>query len=217
VPVRLWPFAVASTTSGNAGFVTANSTNISNFVNTINLDPFTLSGRLELFAALFLEYRFKFLKVRYIPSGESDSGVVENDGAATTTPGYNSRAFCWGFVQDPAISTSGYGALVEFGGTINNVSRKSSLILRGGNINRWRYVSTTTSSPSTIDLRMVAPVQLRWYFKNNSTAAATYGDIIVDCVVQFRSPSTNATPIGISYISIEKDNDSEERKSVLKK
>jgi hypothetical protein len=164
-----------------------------------NIDPFNFGGRMSQIADNFLEYRFKYLRFKYVPR-YTQSGVAPTPGGATASPSYANRSFVWGVVDDPALLGSlSYTTFIEYGGIACNTTRGSTLSIRGGNLSRWRFTSTTTSSPTAIDLRMVAPCQLRLYFDDTSTtASAIYGTIQYDAVVEFRGAANNAAVIGLA-------------------
>ncbi len=198
VPFRGAPFEVTQATSGTGGFTSLNSNGSYTAVNSINIDPFNLGARLAMVADNFLEYRFKWIRFKYMPWG-SASGVQSTQTGSTASPTYATRPFCWGVIDDVAIGTLSYGGLIEYGGVVGTTTRPCSLFLRGGSLNRWRFTSTTSASPTNIDLRMVAPFQLRWYFGDgSSTAVSTYGTIMYECVIQFRGAANNAAVIGLS-------------------
>jgi len=199
IPFRGIPFVITQGTTGNGGITNENSGSSLTNANIVNIDPFNFGSRMSLVADQFLQYRFKSIKFTYNPR-YSSSGVAPNPAGATTTPSYGERSFVWGVVDDPALLGSlSFQVFLEYGGQLATTTRKNSMTIRGGTLKQWRYTSTTTSSPTAIDLRMVAPMQLRFYFDDtSSTAAATYGYITYEAVVQFRGAANNASIIGVS-------------------
>jgi len=199
MPFRGIPFVITQSTSGNGGISTENSGSSLSSANLVNIDPFNFGARLSLIADQFLEYRFQRIRFTFVPRYTA-SGVAPTPAGATSTPSYANRNFVWGFVDDPALLGSlSYQVFMEYGGTPANTTKRSSISLRGGTLSKWRFTSTTTASPTAIDLRMVAPAQMRFYFDDTSTtAAATYGYIIYDADVEFRGAANNATIIGVS-------------------
>lgn len=208
VPLRGIPFVVNSGTSGTGGLVSANSGASLTNANSVPIDPFTLGGRCSALAADFLMYRIKWIRFVYNPYG-SASGVAVTPAGLTTTPSYAERAFAWGCVDDSGISGSlSYQLLVEYGARVCRTSQLQSFTLRGGTLSQWRYTSTTSASPTAIDLRMIAPVKLWFYFADTSTTLSTsYGAITYDAVFEFRGAADNLQPIGLDEV---KQRDSED-------
>jgi len=213
VPFRGIPFVITQTTSGTGGISTENSGSSLSSTSLVNIDPFNFGARCSLIADQFLEYRFKSVTFKYIPRYTA-SGVAPTPGGATSTPSYANRNFVWGFVEDPALAGAlSYQIFMEYGGTPGNTTKKSSIRLRGGTLSKWRFTSTTASSPTAIDLRMVAPAQMRFYFDDTSTtAAATYGYIVYDAVIEFRGAANNAAIIGVTETPTRKISTDEDKK-----
>jgi len=197
------PFTLVQASSGNGGISTASSGASLTAANSVPLDPFTLGGRAATLSADFMQYRILELKLSYQPY-VSYSGMISTTIGATTTPSSAERGFAWGVLDDPGISgTLGFNSLIEYGAQVNRTCQRATISLRGGTLSDWRFISTTTSSPTAIDLRMVAPVKLWMAFVDtSSTSTSTYGAIIYDAIFQFRGPAQNLLPIGNPLPSI---------------
>jgi hypothetical protein len=190
------PFYVTSAASGAGGLSTQNSLSSTTSVSRVSMDPFQFGGRFAQAAALFLEYRIMGLRFRYRPLTTVD-GMLSTTGGSTASPNYAFRSFSWGVLDDPQLNPASYSGSLEVGGKVAQTSNPSVIKVAGGSLSRWRFTSTTTSTPSTIDLRMVSPIQLFFYFQDSSAGIQTYGDIIYEAIVEFRG-ICNANPIGLT-------------------
>jgi hypothetical protein len=193
---RELPFRITQATTGTGGLTSVSSQTSSTAATSVFLDPYSIGGRLFTAAGLYSKYRFRRVVIRYVPD-TTFSGVQESVAGATTTPSYGDRVFAWGFNRDPAYSTLSYSQLVQMGGRIGNTSRSSTLSF----VNKdpqWYFTSATAGSPSTIDLRLTAPLQLRFaYFNTSTTAAASYGHLVFDIDVQFMGDGPIAVPLSL--------------------
>lgn len=199
IPFREYALRISQTTSGIGGLTTTGVGSASlTAASGFPIDPWYIGGRFLYISSVFLEYRIVSLRVRYIPSQTSSSGVEEIVTGGTTTPSYAVRGFAWQYFDDPALVLTTYTAILSSGGVSSNTTRPCSLgPFKGGGLARWRYTSTTISSPTTIDLRMAAPGQLRFAFFNASTTAAeSFGDVEISFVAHFRGPVSYSPPIG---------------------
>jgi hypothetical protein len=202
IRVRGIPFYVDQATSGNGGITSAGSAASLTAATTAIIDPFMLGSRLYTLAADFQEYKIEEIRFRYIPF-VSQSGVTNNPAGpvAGGTATVAERVFAWGFHTDPAITASSFLLAVEAGYKIIRTCQPASLFISNQHLKQWRFVSTTTtaaSPPSSIDERMVAPLQMSILWSDTSTTATQrYGCIMYDAVVAFRTPIANAVPIGV--------------------
>lgn len=198
VPFAVDSFTLDQASSGNGGFTSQASAASLTAANGFNLDPYNLGGLPYRMGTNFIQYRLKWVKIGYKPY-MSASGVVNTVSGATSTPSYGVRNFALGFSADPFIVLASYGSIIIGGGIEGNTSRPCQISMRGGTLNTWRYTSTTTASPSNIDLRMVAPVRVNVAFSNTSTTATlTYGGFLITGVMELRYPLDNAVPVGLS-------------------
>ena len=196
-------FLVDQATSGNGGFTSQASAASKSSANNFFVDPYNLGGMPYHIASLFMQYRFLWVKIDYIPYSTA-SGVLTTTSGQTSAPVYGSRNFAWGFQADPYAISSTYTSIVIGGGQESNTSRRSSIIMRGGTLSAWRYTTTTAASPTYIDLRMVAPAVVNFAYQQASTTlATTYGNIKISGVMQVRYQIDNAAPIGLSLQSTE--------------
>jgi len=191
------PFRITQATSGTGGITSVTSSTSSSNVNSVAIDPFSIGGRTLTIAQLFTKYRFRKVTMRYIPD-TSYSGVVESISGPTTTPSYGSRVFAWGVNRDPALSTLSYSQLVQMGGVVGNTNRSSRLVFIN-NDSSWFFTSTTAASPTTIDLRMAAPLQLRFaYGTASTTAIGSYGQLVFDIEFQVQGDIPPSAPLGLA-------------------
>lgn len=194
------PFKLAQGTSG-VGCITSNNTgpSLSNVTDVV-IDPYTLGSRCALLAAEFAQWKVSRMTIQYV-SDMTSSGVVNTQGGPSTTPSYGSRPFALGWHRDPSVLVTTHPTIMETGGISNNTSRNSKVI----NLppSAWLYTSTTTSyAGSAIDNRMTAHGSLSGAFVDASTtAAATYGRIVICYDLSFRYPQ-NASVIGESISSL---------------
>lgn len=215
-PFREVPFRITQASSGTGGLTSVTSGGSSSAANSVPIDPYQVGGRMGAVAQLYTLYRVRYLRITYVPDATA-SGVTESVSGATTTPSYVSRAFAWGINRDPALSTLSYSQLIQMGGSFGNTTRLQTLTF----VNRapqWYFTSTTASSPSTIDLRMTAPLQLRFaYFNTSTTAAASYGHLIFNIICQFKGILPESAALGLSLIpsteSESKSQDSDDSKT----
>jgi len=210
------PFRITQATSGTGGITSVTSSTSSSNVNSVAIDPYTIGGRTLVIAQLYTKYRIRRVVIRYIPD-TSFSGVVESISGPTTTPSYGSRVFAWGINRDPALSTLSYSQLVQMGGAVGNTNRSSRLVFIN-NDNSWFFTSTTAASPTTIDLRMVAPLQLRFaYGTASTTAIGSYGQLVFDIDIQCSGDIPPSAPLGLSLSPpelVRESKDTEEKKDV---
>jgi hypothetical protein len=161
--------------------------------NSVSLDPFTIGGRLLLLGNNFLQYRIVRGRLTYVPDGSSN-GIVEIVSGATAAPTYAARPFAIGILKDPALSTVQYNAILDAGGKYGNTSKGKVLTIGPSG---WLWTSTTSASPTTIDLRMSAFGKLYFAFFNASTTATvSFGHIIVQLDVEFKGVVYNAAALG---------------------
>ncbi len=193
VTFRESPLVVAQTTSGTGCLSTTSSSLASLTATTsVTIDPFLIGGRVSKIAGEFAQWRPRFFKITYYPQ-LGVGGAGDTAGASGTVSYYN-RNFCIGFSSDPDIVPANFIGAVELGGQPRTTDRIFSVT--APRKRQWYFCSTTSSSPTTIDLRMVSPYQFYGFFSANSTANAfTYGTLVVDCVLEFRGTS-NATVLG---------------------
>jgi len=143
------------------------------------------------------------MTIRYVPSFTTSSGLEEVVSGSTTAPTYGARAFCWAIACDPNITLPTTGAMLEYGGRAGNTSRSSSLrvVVRDP---RWMYTSTTTASPTNIDMRFAAPLELffRWV-STSTTNTQNYGHLILNFTAEFMGPIATQTTIGVAGDGLE--------------
>jgi len=200
VPFYSPSFVIAQGTSGNGGFTTLASASSSTLLNGFALDPFQIGGVPYRMASTFLQWRLKWVKLDYIPQ-TTLSGVTNTIVGPTSAPTYANRNFAWALMGDPeALYTTYTSILVSNSGVASNTAKRSSLFAKGGTLSSWRYTTTTTGpSPTSIDLRMVAPMTVRFAFVEASTTAAfTYGTVIISGLAEFRYEQDFTAPIGLS-------------------
>jgi len=182
-------FNVQQTTSGTGGFSSTTQAQVSiSSANSIYLDPYTLGGRMYDFAGLFGQYMIRSLTVSYTPF-LSDSGVVATPGGANTTPSYAHRTFGIVALADPAFILTTYPGIMSVGGKSFQTNKKGTYRFAG--IPRdWKYCTTTSSSPSTIDERQACFGVLCIAFEDSSTASSTtYGNLTLRWDATFRVPT----------------------------
>lgn len=194
IRTRAIPFRVTQASSGTGGITTVDSGASVTAANSVTLDPFTMGGRFAAFATQFQEYRIARGVLTYIPD-TSSNGLVDIVAGATTTPSYENRTFSIGLFRDVALGTITYSAILEAGGALGSTSRQKRIRVTP---TKWLWTSTTSASPTTIDLRMVAFGRIYFSFFNPSTTAtASYGHIMFDLFVEFRGAIQSAAPVGI--------------------
>jgi len=141
----------------------------------------------------YLQYRVVRGSLRYVPDGTS-SGVMETVAGGTAAPTYADRTFAMGIFLDPALSTISFENIWASGGTVGNTSRQHTLQLPPSG---WLWTSTTTASPTTIDLRMTAFGKLYFaYGVASTTASASYGQLLLTIEFEGRGSVDGATPLG---------------------
>jgi hypothetical protein len=196
--VRQPSFKLQQGTSGT-GALTSNLSGISitNATN-VRINPFTLGSRTALMGALFSQWRVKRMIIQYIPD-ETASGVLDQpQGAITASVSYGNRAFAMGWFKDPSAAPSTADYVLEFGGRDGNTTRGMTVVVPPSG---WLWVSTTGSSPSTIDQRMSAHGVLCCLFRTTSTTTATtYGRIDISAEIEYRYPE-NSSVVGLSELS----------------
>lgn len=198
VPFRQTAFTITQASSGN-GCLSSNDWGVSlTSANTAEFDPYNCGARCKLIASQFAMYRLRKLQARYTPLVGSD-GLVETVAGPTTTPSYANRSFAFGAYSDPAVNVTSYASIVESGGVSKSVCRPFTFNIRQFN-RSWLFCSTTAAAavpPTSIDFRLVAPVEFSAAFSSTSTTAtATYGFITLEYLLDFKYPLNNATPIG---------------------
>ncbi len=209
------PFLIQQTTSGN-GVFSSYETPLSLTANSsVVLDPFNLGGRLATVAELYNEYNVLGGYAEFMPHG-STSGVVGSGVATgTTTPTYAPRSFALGINADPAFTSTTFIGVLQAGGKDCNTTRRARIPFPAACCNKWRWVTTTASSPGSIDYRMTAfGVIMGRFFDNSTTTTLTYGSIVLRMRVAFRGPAQIAAQIGRELSATERvAPDSEEIKS----
>jgi len=187
------PFRITQATSGTGGLTTAESNASLSASASTSLDPYLIGGRLNSLASQFEQYRIVRGRLIYVPDG-TGTGILEIVGGSTATPGYAARPFAIGIFKDPALSTLTYTNIIDGGGKWGNTSRGKTLTIGPS---KWLWTSTTTASPSTIDLRETAFGKLYFSFFNTSTTAVTsFGHLILQIDVEFKGVIFSAVPIG---------------------
>lgn len=209
------PLRVSQASSGTGGLTSVTSNGSYSAANSVNIDPYNVGGRMAEVSAVFTKYRIKRLRIRYLPD-TTMSGVTDLVAGPSGSPNYVSRTFAWGFNRDPALSTLNYTQLIQMGGSVGNTAKPQTLTFVN-NDPAWFFTSTTASSPTTIDLRLVAPLQLRFaYFNTSTTATASYGHLVFDMVVQFQGPIANSGPLGFTSLQSTVESKEDEKKSDLR-
>lgn len=191
-------FLVEQAASGNGGFTSSASAASITAANGFPLDPFNVGGHLYHMASLFSEWRLRWVRIDYIPYS-TPSGVMSTVSGTTSSPSYGSRNFAMGIMDDPDFTPVTYNGIVISGKSVeSNTAQRVSLSHSSGALRTWRFTSTTGSSPTTIDLRMTAPADVRFAYQQTSTTnVVTYGNIIVTGLVDFRGVIDNFAPVGI--------------------
>jgi len=193
-------FFLQQVSSGTGTLTTLNSGASLTAVSQVNLDPFNIGGRFNVFASQFTKYRIRRMVVRYVPSLTTSSGVEETVTGGSSAPVYGSRGFCWTLALDPFLSLPTSGAILEYGGRACNTARFSSLAVTIRDPT-WYYTSTTSASPTSIDLRMSCPLQLISRFVSTSTTSTmTFGHVILNFIAEFQGPIATQTTIGLQVL-----------------
>jgi len=197
VHFREVPLQITQATSGTGGLTNLSGNASATSATSYNIDPYNIGGRLNEFAHLFAQYRFKSLRLNFIPQSTS-AGVVDTVVGETTTPAYENRAFSWAISPDPSITAGTFtttGNIGKFG----NTSRSSFLVLPKNN--NWLFTSTSAASPTAIDLRMASPAKLIWvYYGTSTTATNNLGFIQYVGSIQFRHPTNDVAAVGSSQV-----------------
>lgn len=149
-------------------------------------------------------------RLTYVPDG-TVTGLPEIVSGATAAPTFAARPFAIGIFDDPALSTITYNAILDAGGKYGNTSRGKTLTIGPSD---WLWTSTTSASPTTIDLRMTAFGKLYFaYFNASTTATVSFGHLIVQLDVEFKGVVYNAAALGSAMAPPGMDDtDSEEKK-----
>ncbi len=211
VPFSVPSFYLEQASTGNGGFSTAGSAASITAQNGFAVDPFNLGGIVYQMAALYSRYRLKNCRITYIPF-TTQSGVVSNVSGATASPNYGDRAFAVHYTEDPAFSSSNFISMLAAGGKVCNTSRRFTLGMSGNLASSWKYSSTTSASPTTIDLRDSSTGRVEIAFSDTSTTAtARYGIFILSGVAEFEGLIDRAVVIGNSE---EKENKQESPESI---
>jgi hypothetical protein len=155
-----------------------------------------MGGRFQNLAQYFQQYRIrKGAYFEYIPYNALNTQQEVVSGP-TSTPSYAMRNMVWLFVDDPSLSLANFTTLVDSGGIEFNTNERKRLSIPAS---AWKWVSTTSASPTSIDLRMCTFGALLARFRQTSTtAASTYGEINFVGVVEWRYPITPTGTIGVS-------------------
>jgi hypothetical protein len=188
---------VTQGTSGLGGLTSVGSnTSLSNG-SLCQVNPYNMGGRFNNMAEMFLKWRILKITVDYLPTLTTSSGVVEVVTGSTTTPAYADRGFAMGLYEDPAVSAATYYQIIVEGGVACNTSKRARLTYSNPKNAPWLYTSTTSASPSNIDLRTSAPLEFRFnYYQASTTAAQSYGDLVFNITAQFRGPVNPAASVG---------------------
>jgi hypothetical protein len=212
------PFRITQTTSGTGGITTVESSSSLSSAASIALDPYTIGGRFQLLANNFLQYRLVRGRITYVPDCTS-TGLIETVSGFSTTPSYAARPFAIGVFKDSALSTINYNSILDAGGKWGSTAVGKVLTLPRSD---WLWTSTTTASPTTIDLRTVAFGKLYFaYFNASTTATASFGHLIIQLDVEYKGVVNNAPVLGAalsppdtyeSKESVEAKPDDEQRK-----
>ena len=206
------PLRITQATSGTGGLTTVTSGGSYTNANLVPIDPFNIGGRFNSVASNFTKYQLLSVIATYIPDS-TQSGVTDLVAGPSTTPTYVSRSFAWGFNRDPALSTLSYTQLIEMGGQYGNTSRPQKLRFSNNRDPYWYFVSTTAASPTTIDLRMAAPLQLRFAYSGTSTTAiGSYGHVVMDFVIKFQGSIAPNGSLGLTMPSLQNSDESKEEK-----
>jgi len=195
---RINSWHCATTTSGHTAITASSGSLAAANVSIVPITPFTLGGNPFLMGEMFSEWRIRKLRVEYSPAYQNMSGDQDNP-APSATPNVVSRAFSWGFVQDPdASAAANYQAVIESGGRVQNVCNPATLQWKPDQ--RWYFTSTTAAAASAtnLDYRLVTPAMLMAYMVSASTQSVTYGEFIVHAMLEFRNPIPGLAPIGLT-------------------
>jgi len=210
VNFRTPSFYLDQASSGTGGFTSAGSPTSITAQNGIIIDPFQIGGQIYRFAALFLKYRLRRLRVRYIPFS-AVSGVQSIVAGSTTAPSYASRPFSLGFIYDPGFGASNYLGLVISGGQECQTSKSTFIDMSGPNLGKWRYTSNTTGT--AIDYRQMAASELKVYFADTSTTTTQrFGVFFFEGSADFQYQTDYSVPIGATLSIKSTEPESEEKK-----
>lgn len=204
------PFRITQTTSGTGGLTTAESSATLSAANSAPLDPFTIGGRLLALGSNFQQYRVVRGKLTFVPDGTS-TGLIEIVSGPTAAPTYAARPFAIGIFKDPALSTLTYTNIIDGGGKWGSTSKGKQLTIGPS---PWLWTSTTTASPTSIDLRETAFGKLYFaYFNASTTASPSFGHLILQLDLEFKGVIFNAVPIGFTQSPPEDVTSQDETKS----
>jgi len=211
------PFVVTQASSGTGGISSSGGGSGASItsVGYVAVDPFTIGGRFAFMAGMFAQYKINYIKFTFIPDS-SASGYLENIAGGTTTPVMINRDFAWCLIKDSADSaTMTATQILISGGRYSSTTRRSSLTVR--NL-PWLFTTTTSSyvlPPSGVDFRTVAPLALRFAYRQASTTGTQqYGDIMMEANVSFKGPLVYAATIGVSPSFLDgEESKSDEQKS----
>jgi len=195
------PFVVTQASSGTGGISSTGGGSGASItsVGYVAVDPFTIGGRFAFMAGMFAQYKINYIKFTFIPDA-SATGYLENIAGGTTTPVMINRDFAWCLIKDSADSaTMTATQILISGGRYSSTTRRSTLSVR--NL-PWMFTTTTSSyvlPPTGVDFRTVAPLALRFAYRQASTTGTQqYGDIMMEANVSFRGPLVYAATIGVS-------------------
>lgn len=207
VPFSVPSFYLAQASSGNGGFTTAVSGASLTANNGFSVDPFNIGGNVYQLASLYAMYRIRRLTLTYVPF-DTASGVGSIVTGGASSPTYLNRAFAMHFVLDPAFTNSSYTSILASSGLPGNTTRRYVYNVRGGNLKMWRYTSTTSASPTGIDLRYSAVGRIEMAFQDTSTTAtANYGMVMLSGIADYEGVIDRSVPIGLSISQEERKSD----------
>lgn len=206
VTFRECPLVVAQTSSVQTGCLSTTSSSLASLtaVKSVTVDPFLLGGRVGQIADQFTQWRPRYVKVTYYP--EVAVGGAEDTVNGNGTVNYANRSFCIGFTSDVSLAPANFIGAIELGGQPRSTDRICSVT--APRKRQWYFCTTTSSTPSLVDLRMSCPFLFYGFFAASSTTnSLTYGTLVFDMELEFRGTS-NATVIGVHRrISEEKKED----------
>jgi len=194
------PFLVVQENTGGGGAlgIVAGDSNviISTPVNTVYLDPFAIGGRTTVMASLFQKYRIRGGTFEYKPdllSGTSTINLV------------NPPAACFGWHPDLVQVPQDYSDAIRFGAKPITFT-KAERVLIGKS--PWLYTSTTTASPTLIDLRMCCFGGFYLFADGTATGSLSVelGTIIASLDIEFMGAQDGAS-LGVEnrYLTQYKD------------
>jgi hypothetical protein len=145
------PFQLAyDGTTNLSGF----DSNDSNLITTtplaaVYLDPFAVGGRFAVMASMFQKYKILGGTLTYVPRMLSGAiALAYSVGAAQSSQ--DVVGFAMGWHPDPVQLPTDFADAVRFGGKICNLSKTASVKVGAS---PWLFTSTTSASPTNVDLR----------------------------------------------------------------